>query len=214
MLISQILKMLMFKKNINTTQLAREINVPQQTLHRIVSGSSPNPHLKTLEPLSEFFSVSIDQLTGKKPLLGEFASARIVTAMLASLQQIPLLECLNVEYYLKDCNPTLIKDYIIVDGNVMDKAFAILMQDSSMEPYLQQGAILILDPIKIPKDRDFVLVNVCGYKSPVFRQLLMNGECSYLKPTNPDLATFPMRRLQETDKILGVLLEVRHRYNP
>ena len=54
-LISQILKILMFKKNINATQLARKIDVPQQTLHRILAGSSPNPHLKTLGPLADFF---------------------------------------------------------------------------------------------------------------------------------------------------------------
>lgn len=30
---------------------------------------------------------------------------------------------------------------------------------------------------------------------------------------NPDLATFPMKQLQKANQILGVLIEVRHRYN-
>ncbi len=72
MLISQMLKILMFKKDIRTTQLAREIDVSQQTLQRIVVGLSPNPYRKTLVPLAEFFSISVDQLTGKKPLPDEW----------------------------------------------------------------------------------------------------------------------------------------------
>lgn len=50
----------MFKKNISATKLASKINTPQQTLHRIISGSSPNPHFKTLELLAEFFEVSVE----------------------------------------------------------------------------------------------------------------------------------------------------------
>lgn len=203
----------MFKKSINTTQLARKIDVPQQTLHRILAGLSPNPHLKTLEPLAEFFSISVDQLTGKKPLLGELAAARVVTTMLASLQEIPLLASLEVESFLKTRDLSLVKEHVIVDGSVTSHAFAVTMHDSSMEPYLRQGAILILDPTKQPRDRDLVLVRIQSGSSLVFRQILINCEQSYLKPMNPELAVFPMKLLREEDRILGVVLEVRHRYN-
>lgn len=213
-MISQILKMLMFKKDIKTTQLAREIDVPQQTLQRIVAGLSPSPHRKTLVPLAEYFSVTVDQLTGKTPLPEELATAAIPSAQASSsVQQVPLLDCSDVEGFLKDHNPAFIKERLATDGNVSSDAFALTMMDSSMEPYVPQGAILILDPDRTPKDRGFVLAKFEGGQALVFRQLLIDGEHRYLKPMNPDLAAFPMRLLCEEDRILGVLVELRHRYD-
>lgn len=90
----------MFKKDIRTTQLAREIDVPQQTLQRIVAGLSPSPHRKTLEPLAEYFSISVDQLTGKKPLPDELSSASVTQTKSASAQQhVPLIACADVERF-------------------------------------------------------------------------------------------------------------------
>ncbi len=213
-MISQILKMLMFKKDIRTTQLAREIDVPQQTLQRIVAGLSPSPHRKTLVPLAEYFKVSVDQLTGKKPLPEDLATAVISpTQTLSSMQQIPLLDCSDVECFLQDHNPALIKEHLAADASVSSDAFALTMMDSSMEPYVPQGAILILDPRRAPKDRGFVLAKFDGGQALEFRQLLIDGEHRYLKPMNPDLSAFPMRLLREEDKIFGVLLELRHRYD-
>lgn len=213
-MISQILKMLMFKKDIKTTQLAREIDVPQQTLQRIVAGLSPSPHRKTLEPLAEYFSVSVDQLTGKQPLPEELATAAILSGQSpSSVRQVPLLESSDVACFLKDHDPALIKEHLATDGGVSKDAFALTMSDSSMEPYVPQGAILILDPVRPPRDRGFVLADIQGSQALVFRQLLIDGEHHYLKPMNPDLAAFPMRLLREEDKILGVLLELRHRYD-
>ena len=206
--------MLMFKKDIKTTQLAREIDVPQQTLQRIVAGLSPSPHRKTLVPLAEYFSVSVDQLTGKKPLPEDLASANVGQVKVSSsVQQVPLLDCSNVECFLKDHNPVLIKEQLAADSNVSKDAFALTMVDSSMEPYVPKGAILILDPSREPKDRGFVLAKFGGAQALVFRQLLIDGEHLYLKPMNSDLAAFPMRLLREEDKILGVLQELRHRYD-
>ena len=136
-----------------------------------------------------------------------------MTTILASLQEIPLLASSEVKHFLKMYDLNLVKEHVIVDGSVPSTAFAVIMQDSSMEPYLRQGAVLILDPAKQPRDRDLVLVCIQGGQSLVFRQILINCEQSYLKPMNPELAAFPMRLLREEDRILGVLIEVRHRYD-
>lgn len=207
--------MLMFKKDIRTTQLAREIDVPQQTLQRIVAGLSPSPHRKTLVPLAEYFSVSVDQLMGREPLPEALATANVGQAKSSpiTLKQIPLLESVNVAQYLESHDASLVKEYLAADGGVSNEAFALVMSDSSMEPYVPQGAMLILDPSRPLKDRGFVLASIQGSQALVFRQLLMDGEHRYLKPMNSDLAAFPMRLLREEDKILGVLVELRHRYD-
>ncbi len=194
--------------------LAREIDVPQQTLQRIVAGLSPNPHRKTLVPLAKFFSISVDQLTGKKPLPDELSSANVMQTKLGSTHQpIPLVPCSDVERYLQNRDPSLVKEYLVTNINTPSDAFATVMDDSSMEPYIPQGAVLILDAKKSPQDRGFILVKLRGNPALVFRQVLIDGENRYLKPMNPDLAAFSMRLLREEDCILGVLLELRHRYN-
>lgn len=206
--------MLMFKKDIRATQLAREINVPQQTLQRIVAGFSPSPHRKTLVPLAEYFSISVDQLTGKEPLPDELSSANVAQAKTDFVQQyVPVIACDDVECFLKNRDLSLVKENLMIDGNSSGDIFATTMSDSSMEPYLPQGAILILDLNRPPRDRGFVLAKLQGSSALVFRQLLIDGEHHYLKPMNPDLAAFPMRLLKEEDCILGVLLELRHRYS-
>ncbi len=206
--------MLMFKKDIRTTQLAREIDVPQQTLQRIVAGLSPSPHRKTLVPLAEFFAISVDQLTGKKPLPEELSTANVVQApSISAQQQVPLVACADVERFLQDRDHSLVKEYLVTTGGLSGESFAMTMGDSSMEPYLPQGGILILNTKKTPPDRGFVLVKIQGSTALVFRQLLIDGEHRYLKPMNPDLAAFPMRLLCEEDCILGVLVELRHRYD-
>ena len=66
--LSENLKLLMFQKDIKTAQLARELSLPQQTLQRIVTGVTPRPHKNTLEPLAEFFGVTVEQLKGQVAL--------------------------------------------------------------------------------------------------------------------------------------------------
>ena len=205
--------MLMFKRDIRTTQLAREIDVPQQTLQRIVAGLSPNPHRKTLEPLADFFSISVDQLTGKTPLPDVLSRISSTSVNTTSTQQVPLIECGDVACFLKNRELSLVKEYLVTDRQTSKDAFAMIMNDSSMEPYLPQGAILILDPNSPPRDRGFVLVSIQDSQALVFRQLLIDGEHRYLKPMNSDLAAFPMRLLCEKDHILGILVEMRHRYD-
>lgn len=101
----------------------------------------------------------------------------------------------------------------MTNGNPSRDTFAMTLVDSSMEPYFPQGAILILNTKKLPSDRGFVLVKIQGSSALVFRQLLIDGEHRYLKPMNPDLAAFQMRLLREEDCIVGVLIELRHRYD-
>ena len=54
--------------NISVSELARITDIPQPTIHHILSGATKNPRKKALEALSGFFSVSIEQLIGKASL--------------------------------------------------------------------------------------------------------------------------------------------------
>src|SRR3990167_5910581 len=67
-LLSGILNRLMFEKKIRATELAREVNLPQPTVHRMATGKCTNPHKSSLEPIADYFDISVDQLKGDVPL--------------------------------------------------------------------------------------------------------------------------------------------------
>lgn len=209
-LISRILKNLLFKKDLKTTQLARELNIPQQTLQRIVSGASPTPHLKTLKPIADFFNITVEQLKGEKPLPDSLSNTSSMPKV-RSAKAIPVIPWENIETYLKEPKAYESHNEIFVNQSSSNETtFAIILNDSSMEPYFPKGSYLILDPEKRFKDRSYVLVKIGESLTLIFRQLITDGEFNYLKPLNSDLGTFPMRQLKEMDRVLAVMVEFRY----
>jgi transcriptional regulator with XRE-family HTH domain len=67
--LSTILKRLLFKKDMKPVDLARELNMPQPTIHRLVTGKSTRPYKSSLEPIAKYFDVTVDQLIGEDPRL-------------------------------------------------------------------------------------------------------------------------------------------------
>ena len=197
--------------NMKTSRLARELSLPQQTLQRIVSGVSPNPHSKTLQPIADFFNISVEQLKGDDPLPGSAMGLEIPVNLKA--KEIPVIEWDQLEAYLKVTGVYKAQNQIYVDSAFPEQAFALTLMDSSMEPYFPKESLLIFDPNKHPTDRCFALVKAAESQVIIFRQLLIDGENRYLKPLNPDLNAFSMRLLRENDYILGVMIEFRYRYN-
>ena len=171
--ISQVLKVLMFQKNVKTTQLARELDLPQQTLQRIVSGASPRPHRSSLEPIANYFEISIAQLKGEEPLPDKLSS--ITLSPPTQTCSIPLLPW---ELLIQQPNskPQASDKQIIMHKAVNAECFAAQLNDTSMEPYFPQQAILIFDPDKTPKDRSYVLANLNDKQTTVFRQLIIDGD--------------------------------------
>lgn len=213
-IISDILKILMFKKNVKATELAKEIKVQQQTLQRIVSGVSPNPHSSTLKPIADYFDVSIDQLTGTEQLPESylpFPSVRFKGDLQRKVREVPLLTWEQIDNFFNHDNKGN-DNKIIVTVDFNEKCFGLTMGDSSMDPYFSQGTLLIIDPEKPFKDRSFVLVKLHDEALYLFRQILIDGQHKYLKPLNPDLKAFKMKLLDEKDHIFGVLVEARKVY--
>ncbi|HVV67683.1 MAG TPA: S24 family peptidase [Patescibacteria group bacterium] len=212
-LISKVLKILMFKKNINTTQLARDLDLPQQTLQRIVSGTSPNPHIKNLKPIADFFNISLEQLRGEQPLPEFISDINLPNPTKSKARQLPKVFWEDIEIYLNNPEKYKYESTIFVDDSAGNKTFALTLGDSSMEPYFPINCLLILNQEKNPKDRSFVLMKIGDSKTYLFRQLLIDGEYKYLKALNPDLSAFPMRFLGENDEIIATMTEFRHLYD-
>ncbi|QLH42299.1 MAG: helix-turn-helix domain-containing protein [Coxiellaceae bacterium] len=204
--LSKVLQRLLFERRMKPVDLAREVDLPQPTVHRLISGKSTRPYRSSLEPIAAYFSITVDQLLGEQPL-DEAEHAKLPTKV--QFKEIPMIKWDAIEGYLQQ---GLAKDhdaYVMGAPSLSDHAFATVLEDSSMEPVFPKNSTLIFDPTQTAKDRNYVLIQLKEVKLPIFRQLLIDGKDQYLKPLNPDLSSFKMRLLEEGDMIVAVLIEAR-----
>ncbi len=217
--IAEILKLLMLKRDVKTSQLARLVGIPQQTLQRVVSGTSPNPHESTLKNVANHFGISVEQLKGKEQLPKEFFPAvgfgdilikKSVNIPLLTWDQLKELEEINKK--VENSEIDAFESIVTISPSFNEKCFGLIMNDSSMDPYFPKDSILVIDPEKVINDRSFALVKLEEEKIFLFRQVLLDGQYKYLKPINPDLGHFKMRLLSDKDEIIGALVEGRRVY--
>jgi transcriptional regulator with XRE-family HTH domain len=196
--LAKILKKLLFEKDMKVTDLARKLDIPQPTIHRLVSGKSTRPYKSSLEPIANYFSITVDQL------LGEDDSQEPSTFPTKEVTSIPIYQW-EVLPNQQSAPPI----QTITANNTSDKAFALVMPDTSMEPIFPKSSILIFDPEMPAKDRSYVLAFIKESSLSIFRQLLIDADHKYLKPLNPDLSDFKMRLLDKDDIIIASLIESR-----
>ncbi len=199
--LSNILKKLLYDRRINSTELAHAVDLPQPTVHRLVTGKSTRPYRSSLEPIADYFSISVDQLIGEKPLPVESA---------LKITQVPFVAWSNLDTQDVD----LSYPPIPFVGTISSNGFATTMPDNSMEPLIPKRSLLILDPELKPIDRSYILVQLDEDKQTILRELLIDGEHQFLKPLNSNLNSFKMKLLSQNDKFLACLLEIRHNCRP
>jgi transcriptional regulator with XRE-family HTH domain len=199
--VSQILKKLLADKKIRVAELARRINLPQPTVHRIVAGTCEHPHISSLEPIASFFSISVEQLKGHEPI-----------HWLDRVLNVPLLSWKQVIVWPDNKNDLSECERILTDAKISENGYALRLNDVSMDPVFPKNTILIADPDKIPKDRSYVVVKLSSFEEPIFRQLLIDASDRYLKSLSPDLDQYKMIYLNGSDKILSTIVQAKRDY--
>ncbi len=210
--LSKILQKLLYEKRINASELAREVDLPVPTVHRLVTGKSTRPYESSLKPIADYFSIEVTQLLGEKPLPSDEKASTLKSNsndleknLAVSLPLIPWNNLTNLEK---------MEEYSEIPflGKISDKGFATIMPDTSMEPLVQRDSIIIFDPLILPTDRSCILIKLHETKAYVLRQLLIDADHKYLKSLNSDLSTFNMRLLHKNDESVACLVESRFNF--
>lgn len=196
--IGQILNRLMTEKKIRVADLARRVNLPQPTVHRIATGTCEHPHLSSLEPIANFFSISVDQLKGHEPI-----------PWLDRVSKVPLLTWEDVLNWPANQDEIKNRELVLTDAGVGKGGFALKIKDASMDPVFPKNTVLIADSDKKPKDRSFVIAKLANHPEAIFRQLLVDAGDHYLKPLSPDFNQYKMTQLNNNDKILSVVVQAK-----
>ena len=195
--------------NLSVSDLARATNLPQPTLHHILSGSTKKPRKNALEGLANFFSVSIQQLIGKDPL------PNIIPEAIKDdlrLRTIPIIQWDVLKNWPQASTTNGHLKEVLLDREVADNSFALVLQDSSMEPLFQKNSLLIFDLGKTPIDRDFVIAHLGRDDTILFNRLFNDNNENYIKQNLEDGDAKLIKLDSNTDRIIGTLIEVRIQY--
>lgn len=130
----------MQNKGISEAELARQANIPQLTLHKILSGKTDNPRASTLTALANAFDISIDEL-----LSGVATPQSInVTSNAQSIAVISWSECIDAGNFIKNLTPLNWNNWIVSEY-LSQNAYG-LVSKASIEPCFPKRTILIIDP--------------------------------------------------------------------
>jgi SOS-response transcriptional repressor LexA len=198
--IGKILNQLLNEQNLKVSELARRVQLPQPTIQRIAAGICENPHITSLKPIADYFSISIEQLKGMEPI-----------PRFDKVHKLPLISWPEAVHKKKH-SITQSDTHVIADIHVGDYAYALKIIDGAMEPVFPCDSILIVDPDIQPRDRSYVIAVLNGSNTPIFRQLIINGPDKFLKPLSPDTQIYKMQRLENSDNILATVVQARWNY--
>lgn len=209
---SEILKHLMFKKELKSAELARLTGLPQPTVHRIVEGDSTRPHQSSLEALAKFFDLSLEQLKGMEPIPDLTPQQQPSNDLPEGWHKIPVYNWDDVANFAKS-NKTQVQPgraSTLTNGDVNDAGFLVELTDESMFPQFPSGTEIIINTEYEPMDREMVVVYLKRHDKAFFRMMIFNGGERFVRPLNPDLMPIGMEKLDPNeDIIVGVFVEER-----
>lgn len=194
--------------NITEAKLARETNLPQTTINRLLSNQKTDPRINTLIPIAQYFGVSLDELVGIKNLKSGFES--VYKSDLDRVVSIPVFDWKQLRFW-KDCSSKIKlsnhKDWIVTSlPNIQELSFGVKTLKVH-EPYFCYGSILIIVKLKVYEEGMTVLVE----KEDQFicRKLMFydkNWNVSALGKTRL------LSDIVNTDAIIGHIAEVRFNF--
>lgn len=204
--LSEVLNYLLNKEGICEAALAREIELPRNTINRLTTGKCIDPRISTLQAVANYFQVSLDQLSGKAPITNQASST-------TEIKQLPIIDIEKTPQWqqlLADVQILQSKRCVVADSDNSQAEFAVMVKGDAMWPQFQEGNIIIINPHKQAENRDFVLTSIHKTGEIILRQLFIDNALYVLKAINP---IFPsVISLTGKDKIIGVAVETRIRY--
>lgn len=84
-----------------------------------------------------------------------------------------------------------------------EHTFALRVPDDSMTPEFREGEFVLVDPMLPGKHNQFVVACSEGDTSATFKQLIITGNKTYLKPLN---TRYPLVAVQGGVKVCGVVV--------
>ncbi|HSW68859.1 MAG TPA: S24 family peptidase [Gammaproteobacteria bacterium] len=198
-------------KELDMTQemLASKMDITRGAITHYLSGRRVPP-LKQFQRLATILKVDPAWLQYGTTSAKESAKKTGKKEKSEQMHKIPLLSWDQVTDFIKGKISTGGKlEYIPHFFTDNEKWFALKVKGDSMtsptnhHKNFHDGEIIIVDPDKIAEHGDFVIAQLTGAKEATFKQYVIDGGVSYLKPNNPQ---YPLSGIESKTKILGVAI--------
>lgn len=202
-LIGRNLEWLMADRKTNPYDLQRATGVPQPTIHRILTGESSDPRTKTLQPLADYFGVSVAELrdqdlcSGAEPRMGSNATFAKTEAVggedprMVYVPKIPLRVSAGISGYEIEPEPfdgsTMLVSREWCERRGLDPKLLLWVQvgGRSMEKTLyDKDWVLVYRGWTEPKNDTIFAINYDG--EPVIKRLTRDAGKWWLTSDNPD----------------------------
>ncbi len=208
-----VLNKLMDKTNININQLSKNTGLANTTIKRMCTDPDSNPTLDSIIKIAEFFEITANQLIGAEPVPDEISGYQPNFKNWDKVPIINLNQVINWPKNIETVKAQHSANYVFTDIGITEEIFAVLATDETLEPKFSEGTILIFDPNRTPKNKDYAVLLFHGKDLPQFRQILIDGPDMYARTINPTFSeSGPVRLEKGKFQILGILIQAKANY--
>lgn len=205
LLAKDIINQLMKINNISEAALYKKTGLKQQTLNRLLAGATPDPRISTLEPIADYFNITMDQLLGKQPLETKNSQYIKHTKLLPILSWDKISQSKGIR---NSINLNNWQSWAATIKNIGDDAFALRIENKSLPPPFYYHSIVIVDPDGQYSEGDTVLYDEPESNQVLIRRVFYDGDKMYLLPLKDNL---PPKLFDVSAKIRGVIVEIQIR---
>lgn len=191
---------------LSLSELARQTNIPQPTLHHLVNGLTKKPRRKVLEALANYFKISIAELIGQAPL-PESTTEELHRKFKMSI--IPIISWDSLKKWPSNRKNINQLGELIFTQAIGKHSFALLMKEAVVELLFPESSILIFNSEIKPQEKEIVIVYSGTEDKIRVNRLFIENSDYYLKQQQPNGDITFIKLNLEKDKILGALIEAR-----
>jgi transcriptional regulator with XRE-family HTH domain len=199
--INTILDLLITNSGMNAADIARQIDVPYNTLNKIHNGTTASPGIETAAKIAAFFGITLDQLIGNAPLENYYeknlACIPVINPQEITIESIKELTTMNYTQWHRMEVSDLVKGHDL---------FAVKVSGVAMAPRFDEQTLAIIDRNMEVKNNRNVFAYIKSINEYVIRKYFFDGNHRLLKAYNSD---FPTIYLKDDDQIIGVVISSR-----
>lgn len=213
--IKDVLRAAMKRKAITQAELARQSGVTRQTVNEWLKGPTA-PSRKRAPRVAKILDLPLSALTGN-PM---HANVVNLDNKGHSGRRVPVIDWVNAGHGAEVVSSQAIRnayEYVEIHSAVSDAAFGLRVQGDSMEPKFSNGAVIVVDPNKKPRNGDYVVVELLPDGTPegsgdvTFKRFRLRGvegdTVSFdLQPCNPSYPTITINA-GNPGRIIGTVVE-------
>lgn len=189
------LQFLLEQHEINGSDLAKSLNIPYNTIHRILKGTTSDPRISTLQQIADYFKVSIDFLLDSNASNEGYSVPLLSWEALTQDHFIEQIDRKNWHRNIKIPQMDTIND--------LSRVFA-LEGTRSMQPRFPLGTTFIIGLQEEPLDGDLVLIKFKENNTVTLRDLIMDSPYWQLNAIIP--GSPPLIFKHQSHTIMGVVL--------